>query len=222
MNKLTNTELIYLDLKKSILNLVYKPGEIITEQEISNKYNISRTPCRDILQKLKMCGLISCIPFKSNYVSLLDLNIIKQSIYMRIAIETMILRDTIKKSDEKLIAELEHNLKLQELLLKSDFEVEDFYKLDCSFHKLWFNITDNLFIWEQIEKAQTDYRRFRMLDIVEVKNFNAIYEDHKIIFEVIKNKDFDSIEKIITSHLNSGINRLKNLIDKDLVKYFKK
>ncbi|MGL6064892.1 MAG: hypothetical protein ACRC0S_07410 [Fusobacteriaceae bacterium] len=43
-----------------------------------------------------------------------------------------------------------------------------------------------------------------------------------MIFEVIKNKDFDSIEKIMTMHLNSGLNRLKNLIDKDLVKYFKK
>lgn len=220
MSNKTNTEKIYRELEKEILNLEYKPGQVITEHEISNKYKISRTPCRDILQKLKMSGLIESIPFKSNYVALLDLDIINQSIYMRMAIETMIVKDTMKNLNEKLIAELDYNLKLQELLLKSDFTTEEFYELDCEFHKIMYRATGNLFIWEQIQKAQVHYHRFRMLDIVAVKNFEAIFQDHKKLLETIKFRKFEELEKIIDTHIYSGIRRLKDKINTEFSDYF--
>lgn len=215
-----NTEMIYEDLEQKIMNLEYKPGQIITEQEICDKYGVSRTPSRDIIQKLKSTGLIKCIPFKYSYVNLLDMSRIKQSIYMRTAIEKDVIKDVMRINDERFIVELEYNLKLQELLLKKEFHPEEFYKLDCEFHRLWFEITGNLFVWEQIEKAQVCYRRFRMLDIVEIKNFNSIYEDHKKIVELIKAQKYEKMEEQITSHLKSGIKRLEKQIDGEFAEYF--
>ncbi|MGL5545061.1 MAG: GntR family transcriptional regulator, partial [Cetobacterium sp.] len=49
MSTKNNTENIYEELKEKIMNLEYKPGQVITEQEISTKYGVSRTPSRDIL-----------------------------------------------------------------------------------------------------------------------------------------------------------------------------
>ncbi|MCQ8212049.1 GntR family transcriptional regulator [Cetobacterium somerae] len=222
MSVKNNTENIYEDLKEKIMNLEYKPGQTITEQEISNIYGVSRTPSRDILNKLSSTGLIESVPFKSSYVSLLDMDIIKQSIYMRIVLEKQIIKDAVRLIDDKFIADMEYNLKLQELLLKREFETKEFYDLDCQLHKLWYELTKNIFIWEQIEKAQIHYKRFKMLDILEVKNFKAIYEDHKMLVEVIKEKNTDKIEEIISEHLFSGINRLQNLIHGEFENYFNK
>lgn len=222
MSGKNNTEIIYEDLQNKIMNLEYKPGQIITEQEICDKYGVSRTPSRDIISKLKSAGLIESIPFKSSYVTPLDMDIIKQSIYMRVAIEKTVIRDVMLMKDERFIAELEYNLKLQELLLKKEFEPEEFYSLDCEFHKSWFKITKNLFIWEQLEKAQVHYRRFRMLDIVEVKNFQAIYEDHKSMVEIIKNCEYGKLEEIVNKHLHSGIRRLQEFINGEFATYFYK
>lgn len=141
---------------------------------------------------------------------------------MRVAIEKSVIQDVINLKDERFIAELEYNLKLQELLLKKKFEPEEFYKLDCKFHKLWFDMTKNNFVWEQIEKAQVHYRRFRMLDIVEVKNFQAIYEDHKEIVEIIKNCEHEKLDRIVKSHLHSGIKRLQDFIQGEFANYFYK
>lgn len=221
MSKQTNTELIAKELEEKILNLEYKPGQIITEHEISNKYNISRTPCRDIFQKLKSEGLIDYIPFKSNFISLLDFEIIKQSIFMRTTLEKEIIKQFTTSATPKDLLYLEYNLQLQELLIKTDFMPNEFYKLDCEFHKIWFNATNNLFIWEQIDKAQAQYKRFRMLDIVEVRNFEAIVEDHKALVFFIKNKDYINLDEHIISHLNSGIKRLKEKISSELSLYFK-
>ncbi|MGL5191467.1 MAG: GntR family transcriptional regulator, partial [Cetobacterium sp.] len=65
MSTKNNTENIYEELKEKIMNLEYKPGQVITEQEISTKYGVSRTPSRDILSKLNSAGLIESVPFKS-------------------------------------------------------------------------------------------------------------------------------------------------------------
>ncbi len=220
MSGKTIVEEVYQDLKYKILNFEYKPGEAITEQEISSKYSISRTPCRDVFQKLKMGGLVTSVPFKSNYISFLDLDIIRQSIYMRIAIEHKVIKDTMDKLDDKVIADLDYNLRLQELLLTSDFDPSKFYDLDSKLHKIWFSFTKNDFIWEQIQKSQVHYTRFRMLDIVAVKDFKALYEDHKKLIKVIKSKDYSGLEKIITDHLNSGIRRLEDKIKDEFSEYF--
>ena len=39
-------------MKRDILTLEIKPGTMITEQVICDKYNISRTPSRHVLQRL--------------------------------------------------------------------------------------------------------------------------------------------------------------------------
>ncbi|SET38290.1 DNA-binding transcriptional regulator, GntR family [Natronincola peptidivorans] len=216
----TIAEDVYKNLEKDILNLTIKPGQILTEQDICERYNISRTPSRDVLQRLNNSGLVVTIPYKANYVSLLDMDRIHQFIYMRIAIETMVIRDAIKMLDDRLVAGLEYNLKLQEALLKSDFTTEEFYKIDGELHKVWFKATNKLIVWEQIQKLQVHYTRFRMLDIVAVKNFQAIYEDHVELVDIIKNKKIDCIEAFVNKHLNSGIERLGHRIYTEFADYF--
>ena len=216
----TIAEDVYKSLEKDILNLTIKPGQILTEQDICERYNISRTPSRDVLQRLNNSGLVVTIPYKANYVSLLDLDSIRQFIYMRIAIETMVIRDAIKLLGDNLIAELEYNLKLQEALLKSDITAEEFYKIDGELHKVWFKATNKLIVWDQIQKLQVHYTRFRMLDIVAVKDFQGIYEDHKELVDIIKNRKIDRIEEFVSKHLNSGIERLGDRIYKEFADYF--
>lgn len=216
----TISEDVYKSLEKDILNLIIKPGQILTEQEICEKYNISRTPSRDVLQRLKNAGLVFTIPYKANYVSLLDMDSIRQFIYMRIAIETSVIKDAIKILDDNLVAMLEKNLNQQEALLKSDFTADEFYEIDGNFHKIWFSATDKLIVWEQIQKLQVHYTRFRMLDIVAVKNFQAIYEDHRKLVDIIKNKNNEAVEKFVNEHLNSGIVRLGDKIRTEFADYF--
>ena len=216
----TIAEDVYKSLEKDILNLTIKPGQILTEQDICERYNISRTPSRDVLQRLNNSGLVVTIPYRANYVALLDMDSIRQFIYMRIAIETMVIRDAIRVLDDTIIAELEYNLKLQEALLKSDFNADEFFKIDSELHKIWFNATNKLVVWEQIKKLQVHYTRFRMLDIVAVKNLQAIYEDHKELVDIIKNKEFARIEAFVSKHLNSGIERLGDRVYTEFANYF--
>ncbi|MFH5834891.1 GntR family transcriptional regulator [Proteiniclasticum sp. C24MP] len=211
---------VYELMKKDILSLEIKPGTMITEQIICDKYGISRTPSRHVMQRLRDEGLIHSIPYKASYVSLLDFDSIRQLIYMRTAIESRVIRDAMKSKSDDLLRRLEESLKKQDKLLQGEFTPDEFYALDSEFHKNWFVETDKCIVWEEIQKLLVHYTRFRMLDIVVVKNFHAIYEEHKKIVEMIREDRFEEVEQMITKHLNGGIERLGDKIYGEYADYF--
>ena len=54
-----NKQFTYRILKKNIMKLSLKPGEEISEVEISEALNVSRTPVREAIVKLKEEKLIN-------------------------------------------------------------------------------------------------------------------------------------------------------------------
>ena len=82
-NVLPLKEVIYTEVKNRILNLEYKPGQMISETEISEMLNVSRTPVREVFIRLSYEKLINIYPQKGTFVSLIDLHFVEESVYMR-------------------------------------------------------------------------------------------------------------------------------------------
>ena len=81
--------MVYQVLKKEILDLDLKPGQVIKENEICERFSVSRTPVRDALRMLQEQGFVVTVPYRGIFVTLLSLSNIKQMIYMRVAVETI-------------------------------------------------------------------------------------------------------------------------------------
>ncbi|MDR1288157.1 MAG: GntR family transcriptional regulator [Treponema sp.] len=215
-----NVKNIYTALKNEILNLTIPPGTIISESEICGRFSVSRTPVRSVFQRLSDIRLIKIIPYKETRVTLINLHQIKQMIYMRTAIESKVVRDFIDLGDTLLMEKLRYLLRKQIVLLKTDFTPRDFYNEDSAFHRIWFSAMDMDFLWRKIQHAQVHYTRFRMLDIVGVRNFNAIVKEHEKLFSIIENKKKGEVEPFLTNHFNGGIKRLGKRIYNEYAGYF--
>ena len=85
-------EQVFETLKREILDLKLEPGRMVSENEICERFGVSRTPVRDALRLLQEQGFVETVPYRGTYVTLLSLDNIKQMIYMRVAVETMVLR----------------------------------------------------------------------------------------------------------------------------------
>jgi DNA-binding GntR family transcriptional regulator len=215
-----NVKSIYSVLKKEILNLTIPPGAVITEPEICSRFSVSRTPVRSVFQRLSDMKLIKIVPYKETRVTLINLHQIKQMIYMRTAIESKVVRDFIDIDDILLMEKLRYYLRKQIVLLNREFDPQDFYNEDSAFHRVWFSAMDMDFLWRKIQHAQVHYTRFRMLDIVGVRNFSAIVKEHEKLFSIIENKKKDEVEPFLTKHFNGGIKRLGKRIYTEYSGYF--
>ena len=79
---------MYETLKREMLDLKLEPGRMLSENEICERFGVSRTPVREAMRLLQEQGFVENVPYKGIRVTLLSLDNIKQMIYMRLAVET--------------------------------------------------------------------------------------------------------------------------------------
>ena len=118
MNFKNRGEQVFETLKREILDLKLEPGRMVSENEICERFGVSRTPVRDALRLLQEQGFVETVPYRGTYVTLLSLDNIKQMIYMRVAVETMVLRDFLNVQNPMVMEEIRHAIH-PELILET-------------------------------------------------------------------------------------------------------
>jgi len=211
---------IYEILEDEIVKLKLKPGSSLSENELCARFGVSRTPIRSILQKLEINGFVSITPYKGTTVTLLDFDVINQMIYQRAALETKVVHDFMKICTPMLIERIRYLIRSSRVLIQGEFDIQDFYILDSRLHSVWFGEMKKMHLWNLIQGAHCNYSRFRMLDIVEVHNFEEIVDEHEALLNILIRKDYDAVEPWFEKHLYGGITRLGELVYTDLKDYF--
>lgn len=214
-------EHVFQVLKQEILALTLKPGQPISENEICSRFDVSRTPVREALRRLQEQGFVRTVPYSGTYVTLLNLDTIKQMIFMRVAIEYMVMRDYMQTATPLMFEEIRHMIRQQELFIsEADFEPEQFYALDIKMHSYWFNETGNAKIWDVIQAQQIHYTRFRMLDFVTETDFMRIIKEHTNLLRLMEEKNESGLEDALKKHLYISMTRMKHAIEVTYRDYF--
>lgn len=219
-HKETGKDYAYRVLKDNIMSIQLKPGDLLSESDLSQKLNISRTPIREVLMKLKAEHLIEVKPQSGTYISLIDWNLIEEAVFMRYTLEKEVLTQACESFPEELVMELEKNIFAQSLIINKPENDIEFHALDKEFHKLLFLGTNKVHIWDSITSISTHYNRMRLLSEMK-SNKEQIVNQHKIYLEMIKNKSLDGIENVIKGHIKSPIKEWDSMIEeRDDLKYY--
>ena len=214
-------EMVGETLKQELLDLRLKPGQMISENDVCDRFGVSRTPVREALRLLQEQGFVETVPYRGTYVTLLSLDNIKQMIYMRVAVETMVLRDFIAVQSPMVMEDIRHQIaKQQALIQEKDFEPEQFYRMDARMHSIWFTAVRRQKLWEMLQAQQLHYTRFRMLDFITETDFTRIIGEHKELFGLIEARDERGVEASLKEHLYYSMKRMRKSIEVDYKDYF--
>ena len=212
----------YRVLKDNIMTLNLKPGELLSEADLSEKLGISRTPIREVLMRLKNEHLIEVKPQTGTYISLIDANLIEEAMFMRYTLEKEVLKTVSNNINDNLLMELEKNLFAQKLIANRDDSAIEFHKLDKKFHQLLFEGSNKKNIWNSILNISTHYNRMRLLFEMQA-NKEEIINQHEEYLNIIKNKSLDDIDRIVTKHIKGKAKEWLNYTEEHkLFQYFKK
>jgi len=219
VNKNTTSKTIYYALREEIINLYLEPGTSISEKELSEKYSVSRTPVREALVRLAQEGLVNIYPQKGTVISLIDLSAVEEGRFLREHLERAVVKEACIEFSEENILALEMNLKFQEMYIENH-DYKKLFEADEDFHKIIFEGCNKKRIWKSINDGSTEFQRIRVLRLAVNSSWDNIYLQHKEIFNVIKNRNAESAEKLMEEHLNMVIFD-KNQIKESYPNYFK-
>src|SRR5699024_4951145 len=191
---------VYDTLLEAIVSLELPPGTTISETEISEELEVSRTPVREAFLKLSEEELLTVLPQRGSYISLIDLDHVEAARFLRGQAEAGIIRLACQSFSDTYIQKLEKNLKYQKFAQENDDENE-LFALDKEFHRLLAEGSGKLRVWEVIQKNETDSNRLRRLSLTMKLNWEIVVDQHEEMIDAIKKKDADSAEKIIRKHL---------------------
>lgn len=217
---------MYQTLAGEILRFEHKPGDSLSEHYLCERFALSRTPVRSVLQRLQQSGLVEILPRKGSIVTRLNYDIVNQVIYERVAVETMVLRDFILACTPADAERIRYAFsQLQEIgsLYFTDpehFEADRFLRIDLMMHEIWFRATNKRFLWEKLSGMQADYTRFCTLDIIEGNNVRDVLTDHEEMVRLIDTRNVEGIEPLMRRHLYGGVRRMGGLVFTKYAHYF--
>ena len=214
----------YRLLANEILHFILKPGEKLSENDLCQRFSLSRTPVRSLLQRLQENGLVQIAPKRGSMVTKLDLDIINQLIYERTAVETMVLRDYILSrtpADVERVRYLYDQMKQAAVSFGgAEFNIDVFLQADLGMHSEWFHRMQLDYLWKRLSSPHSSYTRFCMLDIMAGKNVPDVLEEHGHMLHLIEEGSTDGIESLLKRHLYGGVRRLGPQIYTDYAAYF--
>ncbi|TCO76911.1 GntR family transcriptional regulator [Marinisporobacter balticus] len=197
---------VYNILSDNIINLNLKPGCSISEKEIADLLNVSRTPVREAFIQLSQEDLIETYPQKGTYVSLIDLDLVEESRFMRETLESAVAKLAAKEFPQALLFDLESNLNMQSFCIKEK-NYTQMMKYDDEFHETLFKGTNKSRVWESIQRIGAQFRRFRTLNLVStsIDTWETTYQDHTLILKAIKGKNGDEAAEMMKTHLTRAV-----------------
>lgn len=216
----SSREYVYKMLRANIMELKLAPGSTISENEVAESLNISRTPVREAIIRLVQEKLIDVFPQRGTYVSLIDLHHVEESKFIRETLERKVMQLACQSFREEDLFQLQKCLVLQELCIQEKHFFQ-FYEHDSSMHGAIFAGCDKARTWEMIQQMHTHYNRVRILGISHGYELPDLLDEHRALVAAIRERDVFAGERALDTHLNKVRMDLSRML-REFPEYFKK
>ncbi|MCP4386635.1 MAG: GntR family transcriptional regulator [Hyphomicrobiales bacterium] len=193
---------VYESLRSEILRLELRPGELLDESSLSQRFGMSRSPVREALIRLSMEGLVATLPNKNTLVA--PLNIEEYPAYLD-ALDLIQRVTTRLAARLRTEADLKHIEDCQQEFLKSldTNDIPGMIETNRDFHMAIGDAAKNRYFDFLHSRLMDDGRRMLHLYFCSFEGLvpNSIRRDHDLIIEAIKARDEDLAEKCAHDHV---------------------
>ncbi|MEM7069284.1 MAG: GntR family transcriptional regulator [Pseudomonadota bacterium] len=153
-----NKETCRQDLIERILTLDIEPGAVLDEAELSEMYGLSRTPLREVFQKLAGEGYLTLAKNRGTKVSSMDINSMRNFFQAAPMIYAAVARLAAENAKKEQIAEIKEVQRLFRMACEQK-EIRLIVMHNHNFHELIGKMADNPFLTPSLNRLLIDHSR---------------------------------------------------------------
>lgn len=195
-NSPVSKNLIYRELRRSIIMGHHKPGSRLIVKDITKRYETSITPVRDALQMLSQDGLVNIKPRSGYYVTALTLKQLRDLLDLRrilevAAIEKAALRITPEQIDELRNVHAGYTG-------EDDASYERYTEENREFHYLIAVASGNMELAGAVERLHDRLARFMVVQRIGERQIRM----HNRIIEALEEHDLEKARQAMLNEVN--------------------
>jgi DNA-binding GntR family transcriptional regulator len=194
---------VYDYLRRRIRELEIPPGAPLRKNEIALELGVSRAPVSEAIARLAAEGLVDVFPQSGSFVSPIRESDIRESAFIRMALEVEAVKAVTRLHDSKLLDRLWENVNEQARVLrtKKNLDLVLFDDLDEAFHAEIVSRVDSPRTQHLVEAARVMLDRPRFLALPEDHRPEATYDEHRRIVDAIATGDPELAGAAMRVHL---------------------
>lgn len=189
-------------LRRQIVTLELAPGTPLSENELAQGLQMSRTPVRESLILLQQEGLVQVFPQIGTFVSLVDIERVAQAQFIREAIECASLEDAVVRRNSGDLATLRSVLAEQQAAETAQ-DIESFFALDERFHRELLRTGGHESAWTAVTSAKAHLDRARRLSLLDTRPVATLIEQHTDVVDALEAGDAGRAVDALRRHLRA-------------------
>ena len=186
------TDRAYLALEERIATLQLKPGEVLSENTLSETLGIGRTPVREALQRLAREGMVTVLPRRGILVSEFNVASHLRMLEVRREIERLMARSAASRASAHERARFEEMAATMREAARTGDDI-GFMRVDQRFNRLVSQAARNEFATTSIAVMSGLSRRFWFMHhLNRTDDLDVVVERHACLAEAIAEGDADA------------------------------
>ncbi len=191
-------EYVHQEVKRSILDGVYRAGERIRESDITAQLGVSRTPVREAFRRLQSEGLLKFEPQRGAVVADLNRQEVAELYAMRQFMEGFAARLAAQHATDSEIEAIEYILEQTKIV---DDKIHEFNQINWELHHAIYAAAHNRFLIRSFEALSDSMSLLRGAKYIPPGRPDKLYEEHRQIVDAIKNRDPDAADAAAQNHV---------------------
>ncbi|MEW5914013.1 MAG: GntR family transcriptional regulator [Thermodesulfobacteriota bacterium] len=182
------------------------PGQKIVCVELGRRLGISITPVVQALNRLEASGFVSYVPNTGYFVCEISESEANELFEARKALELHVVPKVIDNLQEHQLAEIQTNFQKHRHEM-NELSGRALAFLDARFHLAIAALAGNEFINRILKEIfEKLYLKFRPENVAHMDS-QKILEEHRVLFEALRNRDEKKVTEALHHHLDSAQQR---------------
>lgn len=199
---------VYESIREDILGGRYAQNTELKEAAIGAELGVSRTPVREALRQLELEGLVKIIPNRGAYVNMITSKDVQDIYVIRAMLEGLCARWATEEITPEQLDGMEETLCLTEYHTRKE-NYEKLYELDSLFHEQLYSASGSRILNHVLSDFHDYVKKVRKVTIASQSRSVKSTEEHRAIFEAIKEKDADRAEELAKQHVKRTIESIR-------------
>ena len=191
----------YARLLDDIRSGVLTPGARLTETEIAERLQVSRTPVREAIRRLEADGLVVHMPRAGAVVRRLDHSEVMELYEMRTVLEGTAARLAARAASEVEIDEL---AAINAEMNAAEGDGASLSELNTQFHRTLCRAARNRFLVRSVDAVHTTLLILGPSTLAQPERARAAVEEHAAVIGALRRRDGKAAEKRMRAHMEGA------------------